>query len=196
MTRWLIALCGAVLVVLPLSQAPAQDRDVRYNFTAAPSVGNLVSRYSGKQIVSYDTSEAPGTIIIDTSARKLFYVLQGGQAIAYGVGVGRQGFSWSGKARIARKAKWPTWTPPREMIAREPRLVRYADGMPGGPNNPLGARALYLFEGGRDTLYRIHGTNQAWSIGRAVSSGCIRMLNDEVIDLYSRVSIGTRVVVL
>ncbi len=198
MIRWMIVFCSAVLVALPLLGAQAQDRSVRYNFTAEPPSGGsgFASSYSGKKIVPYRTSEKPGTIIVDTDARKLFYVMEGGKAIAYGVGVGRSGFSWSGSAKVGRKAKWPRWTPPAEMIARDPRLSKYANGMPGGPRNPLGARALYLYDGGRDTLYRIHGTNETWSIGRAVSSGCIRMLNEEVIDLYGRVGVGTKVVVL
>ncbi len=146
------------------------------------------STYGGKRTVSYSGPYGPGTIVVKTGERRLYYVLPGGKAIQYGVGVGRQGFTWRGRHRISRKAEWPGWTPPAAMRRRQPNLPKY---MPGGPNNPLGARALYI--GG--TLYRIHGTNQAWSIGRAVSSGCIRMLNEEVVDLYNRVQIGTRVVV-
>jgi lipoprotein-anchoring transpeptidase ErfK/SrfK len=142
-----------------------------------------------RQIVSYATREAPGTIIIDTPNTYLYYVLGGGQAIRYGIGVGRDGFTWSGTQSITKKAEWPNWTPPTEMIARQPYLPRF---MAGGPGNPLGARAMYL--GG--TVYRIHGTNAPSTIGTHVSSGCIRLTNEDVADLYSRVNVGTRVIVL
>jgi lipoprotein-anchoring transpeptidase ErfK/SrfK len=142
-----------------------------------------------RQIVSYPTHEAPGTIIIDTPNTYLYYILGGGQAIRYGIGVGRDGFTWSGTQSITRKAEWPDWVPPPEMIHRQPYLPRQ---MAGGPGNPLGARALYL--GG--TIYRIHGTNAPQTIGTHVSSGCIRLTNQDVTDLYSRVSVGTKVIVL
>jgi lipoprotein-anchoring transpeptidase ErfK/SrfK len=142
-----------------------------------------------RQIVSYATREAPGTIVIDTPNTYLYYVLGGGQAVRYGIGVGRDGFTWSGVQSITKKAEWPDWTPPPEMIARQPYLPRY---MAGGPSNPLGARAMYL--GG--TVYRIHGTNAPRTIGTHVSSGCIRLTNEDVADLYARVNVGTRVVVL
>jgi lipoprotein-anchoring transpeptidase ErfK/SrfK len=142
-----------------------------------------------RQIVSYATREAPGTVIIDTPNTYLYYVLGGGQAIRYGIGVGRDGFTWSGVQSVTKKAEWPDWTPPPEMIARQPYLPRY---MAGGPGNPLGARAMYL--GG--TVYRIHGTNAPETIGTHVSSGCIRLTNGDVSDLYSRVNVGTRVIVL
>ena len=133
-----------------------------------------------------------GTIIIDTSERRLYYTLGNGKAIKYGVGVGRQGFTWQGRNRISRKAEWPGWTPPPQMIRREAAKGRKLPAhMPGGPNNPLGARALYI----GSTLYRIHGTNQPWTIGQAMSSGCIRMANDDVTHLYNKVNVGTRVVV-
>lgn len=138
----------------------------------------------------------PGTIVVDTAAKYLYLVLEGGRAMRYGIGVGRQGFSWAGSATIRRKARWPTWTPPAAMVARDEFAAKWANGMPGGPANPLGARALYLYQGNRDTLYRIHGTTVPSSIGRAVSSGCIRMLNADVADLYERVPVGTEVVVL
>ena len=134
--------------------------------------------------------------MVDPGQRYLYLVQGNGKAIRYGIGVGREGFGWNGEATIQRKQQWPWWYPPVEMQARDERARRYANGMEGGPSNPLGARALYLYKGGRDTLYRIHGTNEPQSIGRAVSSGCIRMLNADVIDLYDRVPIGTRVVVL
>jgi lipoprotein-anchoring transpeptidase ErfK/SrfK len=142
-----------------------------------------------RQIVSYPTREAPGTVIIDTPNTYLYYVLGGGQAIRYGIGVGRDGFTWSGTQTITKKAEWPDWTPPPEMIARQPYLPRQ---MAGGPGNPLGARAMYL--GG--TVYRIHGTNAPGTIGTHVSSGCLRLTNEDVSDLYSRVSVGTKVIVL
>src|SRR5215472_16512440 len=142
-----------------------------------------------RQVVSYATREAPGTIIIDTPNTYLYLVLGGGQAMRYGIGVGRDGFTWSGVQQISKKAEWPDWVPPPEMIARQPYLPRH---MAGGPGNPLGARAMYL--GG--TVYRIHGTNAPETIGTQVSSGCIRLTNADVSDLYSRVSVGTKVVVL
>jgi lipoprotein-anchoring transpeptidase ErfK/SrfK len=146
--------------------------------------------------VDYDTPQQPGTIVVDPGERFLYLVRSGGRAIRYGIGVGREGFGWNGTARIARKAQWPTWTPPSQMIKRQPELREYASGMPGGPDNPLGARALYLYQGDRDTLYRIHGTIEPWTIGHAVSSGCIRLIDQDVIDLYGRVPVGTKVVVL
>jgi len=139
--------------------------------------------------VNFDTREAPGTVIIDTGNTVLYYVLGGGRAIRYGVGVGRQGFTWSGVQTISRKAEWPDWYPPAEMVARQPYLPRF---VAGGPGNPLGARAMYLGA----SEYRIHGTNDPTTIGKFVSSGCIRMTNEDVRDLFSRVDIGTRVVVL
>lgn len=146
--------------------------------------------------IDYSTDEPPGTVIVDPGAKYLFLVLEGGRALRYGIGVGREGFEWSGEAIIRRKAKWPRWTPPKSMVARDPEAAKWASGMPGGPDNPLGARALYLYEGEIDTLYRIHGTNQPQSIGKAVSSGCIRLLNADIADLYSRVRIGAKVIVL
>ena len=139
-----------------------------------------------------------GTIVVDPNAFFLHLIEEGGSAMRYGIGVGRQGFEWSGDAVVQYKREWPTWTPPAEMIAREPELEKYSaanGGQPPGLDNPLGARALYLFQNGRDTLYRIHGNPEANSIGRAVSSGCIRLLNHDVIDLYGRVADGSRVVV-
>jgi lipoprotein-anchoring transpeptidase ErfK/SrfK len=148
------------------------------------------------QVVDYPTTEAPGTVIIDTQNKFLYYVLKDQLAIRYGVGVGKQGFGWSGTVRVGAKAEWPSWTPPADMIKRRPELVKYAGGMPGGPENPLGARALYLFDGGRDTMYRIHGTNEPWSIGHNVSSGCIRMLNEHVTELHRMVQVGAKVIVM
>jgi len=149
-----------------------------------------------RQEVSYEGHEAPGTLIVDPGSRHLHYVQGAGRAIRYGVGVGREGFGWSGVANVRRKSEWPNWTPPPQMIRRQPELEDYAEGMPGGLDNPLGARAMYLYQGTRDTLYRIHGTNEPWTIGTRVSSGCIRLINQDVIDLYDRVRIGSKVVVL
>jgi lipoprotein-anchoring transpeptidase ErfK/SrfK len=142
-----------------------------------------------RQVVAYPTSAAAGSIVVDTAKTYLYYVLGNGQAIRYGIGVGRDGFGWTGTQAVTRKAEWPSWTPPQEMIVRQPYLPRW---MAGGSGNPLGARALYL----GSTIYRIHGTNMPETIGQKVSSGCIRMLNADVIDLYSRVGVGTKVLVL
>jgi lipoprotein-anchoring transpeptidase ErfK/SrfK len=141
-----------------------------------------------KEIVDYQTKHKPGTIVIETDERRLYLVLEDGKAMKYGVGVGRDGFTWSGTHRITRKAEWPGWTPPPQMRKRVPDLPAY---MPGGPDNPLGARALYI----GSTLYRVHGTSEPWSIGQAVSSGCIRLTNDDVADLYERVNVGAMIVV-
>ncbi len=148
-----------------------------------------------RQFVSYDGPEWPGTIIVDPDARYLFHVLEGGQALRYGVGVGRDGFAWSGEAQISLKRRWPRWVPPSEMVLRDKNAAKWANGQPGGPDNPLGARALYLYQNGIDTLYRIHGTNNPDSIGKAMSSGCIRMLNQEIAELFLRVPVGSRVTV-
>jgi lipoprotein-anchoring transpeptidase ErfK/SrfK len=164
----------------PTVQAPAY----------APSDdGSAVRGDLKRRIVDYRTSEAPGTIIVDTPNTVLYYVLPGGKAVRYGIGVGREGFTWAGVKTVERKAEWPDWTPPPEMIARQPYLPRF---VAGGPTNPLGARAMYL----SGSVYRIHGTNAPETIGGRVSSGCIRMVNEDVIDLYSRVQVGTKVVVL
>jgi lipoprotein-anchoring transpeptidase ErfK/SrfK len=173
-----------IMMPAPQSAPPVQ---------AAPSeaegaVAGLPARLK-RQMVGYTTREAPGTVIIDTPNTYLYYVLGGGQAVRYGIGVGRDGFTWSGVQSITKKAEWPDWTPPPEMIARQPYLPRH---MAGGPGNPLGARAMYL--GG--TVYRIHGTNAPETIGTHVSSGCIRLTNEDVADLYARINVGTRVIVL
>ncbi|WP_425283740.1 L,D-transpeptidase [Devosia soli] len=141
-----------------------------------------------KQIVDYSTNYKPGTIVVETGERRLYLVMEDGKALQYGIGVGRDGFTWSGTHRITRKAEWPGWTPPAAMRKRVPDLPAY---MPGGPENPLGARALYI----GSTLYRVHGTSEPWSIGQAVSSGCIRLTNDDVTDLYERVKVGALIVV-
>ncbi len=148
------------------------------------------------QTVTFRTAEEPGTIIIDGNQHFLYLVQPNNQAIRYGIGVGREGFGWAGIVRIGRMSEWPTWTPPPEMIARDANAAKWAAGMPGGPQNPLGARALYLYAGDSDTIYRIHGTPESWTIGLDVSSGCIRMNNNDIIDLASRVKIGAKVIVL
>lgn len=150
-----------------------------------------------RQVVRYETGEKPGTIVVDPANHYLYLIHENNYAMRYGVGVGKAGMAWSGRAYIAGKRRWPSWRPPAEMIERRPELARYGpEGMAGGPDNPLGARALYLFEGDTDTLYRIHGTPEPESIGTSVSSGCIRMWNQDVIDLYERVGKYTPVVVL
>ena len=150
-----------------------------------------------RQTVTFRTGEQPGTIVVDTRAHYLYFVLGNNRAIRYGVGVGRTGFGWSGTVKVAAKAEWPAWRPPPAMIARERARGHILPAyMAGGPGNPLGARALYLHNGGGDTGYRIHGTSEPWTIGLNVSSGCIRLVNDDVIDLFQRVGVGTKVVVL
>ena len=172
---------------LVLGYAPQDTRSVET--MTEPNEGfQQVARFK-RQMVSYYTTEAPGTIIIDTPNTYLYLVLGNGRAMRYGIGVGREGFTWSGTQTITKKAEWPDWHPPQEMIERQPYLPRF---MAGGPGNPLGARAMYL--GG--TVYRIHGTNAPNTIGQQVSSGCIRLINEDVTDLYSRVNVGTKVVVL
>ncbi len=163
----------------PMMQAPDDGTD---------DTAELPARFK-RQIVDYRTAEAPGTIVIDTPNTYLYLVLGNGRALRYGIGVGREGFTWSGIQNITKKAEWPDWTPPPEMIERQPYLPRF---MAGGPGNPLGARAMYL--GG--SVYRIHGTNDPTTIGHRVSSGCIRLTNEDVTDLYGRVNVGSKVVVL
>ncbi|MBL8791833.1 MAG: L,D-transpeptidase [Rhizobiales bacterium] len=154
------------------------------------------ARYKGRQTVNFASSEKPGTIIVKTNERALYYVLGNGKAVRYGVAVGKEGFSWAGTARVGMKRENPRWTPPPEMIERTPKYAKWAKGMPGGiPENPLGVRAIYLFNKAGDTGFRIHGTNAPSSIGTAASSGCIRMLNHEVTELYEKVRLGSKVIV-
>jgi lipoprotein-anchoring transpeptidase ErfK/SrfK len=157
--------------------------------------GVIPARYMRQQ-VDYATAERAGTIVVDPGAKFLYLVQEDGKAMRYGVGVGREGFGWNGAATIQMKRIWPRWTPPAEMILRQPELEEHRNGMAGGLANPLGARALYLFQNGKDTLYRLHGTNEPRSIGSNVSSGCVRLVNQDIIDLFARVPVGTRVVVL
>jgi lipoprotein-anchoring transpeptidase ErfK/SrfK len=181
-----------VLALATEPNAASVGREVTFNSGGAPQVideAAAVPARLHRQIVEYPTSEAPGTIVVDTPNTYLYFVLGGGKAIRYGIGVGRDGFTWSGTKTIERKSEWPDWFPPADMLQRQPYLPRF---MAGGPGNPLGARAMYL----SGTVFRIHGTNKPSSIGTHVSSGCIRMLNADVTDLYERAHIGTKVVVL
>jgi lipoprotein-anchoring transpeptidase ErfK/SrfK len=171
---------AAFTAIDPLTRQPLYAEEEALKAQAAP-----VQR----EIVSYDGRYAPGTIVVSTSQRRLYYVLGNGQAVRYGVGVGRPGFTWAGTHSVTMKREWPDWRPPAAMLKRRPDLPRY---MKGGPENPLGARAMYI----GSTIYRIHGSNEPETIGEAVSSGCIRMTNEDVIDLYSRAKVGARVVVL
>jgi lipoprotein-anchoring transpeptidase ErfK/SrfK len=173
----------------PQSAFPSDNMMVAPGEPSLTDDGSVLPERLRRTIVSLDTGEAPGTIIIDTGNTALYFVLGQGRAIRYGVGVGREGFTWAGVQTISHKAEWPDWHPPAQMIARQPYLPRF---MAGGPGNPLGARAMYL----GSSEYRIHGTNDPSTIGKFVSSGCIRLTNEDVADLFSRVNIGTRVVVL
>jgi lipoprotein-anchoring transpeptidase ErfK/SrfK len=201
MRNWMKLVVSGVLVAsmtmaVPVQAAPGVfdrlfDRMNSSTDTRVPTSGPYarIPKIYQRQQVRFETAEAPGTILVDTSDHFLYLVLGDGRALRYGIGVARDGFEWSGTHRVTRKAEWPGWTPPAEMRRRQPGLPTF---MPGGPTNPLGARALYL----GSTLYRIHGTAEPWTIGTDVSSGCIRMVNDDVIDLYERVSVGAKVVVL
>lgn len=186
--------------------SPAIDPSFQATYAALPDEPFPVDAVDLKRVdpkflrreVPYMTNEQPGTVVVDPAARYAYLVKEGGKALRYGVGVGKQeGFNFRGEATIARKAEWPRWTPTQDMIRREPeRYTKYAGGLPGGAGNPLGPRALYLFRDGEDTLYRLHGTVEPWTIGKMVSSGCIRFLNQDIIDLYGRVPVGSKVVVL
>jgi lipoprotein-anchoring transpeptidase ErfK/SrfK len=175
-------------LILPTSPSYAQQQDAGDQPGLVADDGYQLDPEWQKQVVLYRTTEAPGTIIISTTERHLYLIQPGGRALRYGIGVGRDGFQWQGLLSITKKAEWPDWTPPPEMIARQPYLPRF---MAGGPGNPLGARAMYLGA----TVYRIHGTNQPWTIGTKISSGCFRLVNADVSDLYDRVPVGTKVVV-
>jgi lipoprotein-anchoring transpeptidase ErfK/SrfK len=184
---------GALSTIAPNASMYASVNDDGHRVPSVP-LGKLKAGY-GRTEVAYDTGERPGTIVVETSKRYLYLQQANGRAVRYGIGVGRDGFRWSGRAVVGRKAKWPTWTPPPAMMERQPETRRYANGMPGGINNPLGARALYIYQDGRDTIYRLHGTNEPLSIGQAMSSGCVRLINQDVIDLYGRCPVGTPIVV-
>ena len=192
--RRLALRCGLLLVLLGAAPVRATSPDA-----VTMDIGDEPGRISteevriedgpyARQLVFYRSSEAPGTLVISTADRFLYLILGDNRALRYGIGVGREGFQWSGLVRISRKAEWPDWTPPPEMIERQPYLPRF---MAGGPGNPMGARAMYL----GSTVYRIHGTNQPETIGQAVSSGCFRLANGDVIDLYSHVDVGAKVII-
>jgi lipoprotein-anchoring transpeptidase ErfK/SrfK len=184
-----LSLLMALSAVAPVSAARVYNSFTNtWEEPSAVAVRNKGGSPIRRETVDYTGSYRPGTIIVETSERRLYLVLEDGKALRYGVGVGRDGFRWAGTHRVTRKAEWPGWTPPAAMRKRVPDLPAY---MPGGPNNPLGARALYI----GSTLYRIHGTSEPWTIGQAVSSGCIRLTNDDVMDLYERVRVGALVVV-
>ncbi|HVV40628.1 MAG TPA: L,D-transpeptidase [Nitrobacter sp.] len=184
----ILAAVAAAGLVIPASHCFAQPQDPGDQPGLVPDDSVELDPEYRKQVVLYRTTEPPGTIIIQTAERHLYLIQGNGRALRYGIGVGRDGFQWQGLLSITRKAEWPDWTPPPEMIARQPYLPRF---MAGGPGNPLGARAMYL----GTTVYRIHGTNQPQTIGTAISSGCFRLVNADVIDLYNRVPVGTKVIV-
>ena len=184
----------AMAPVAPPEEAYLSTSDRGFSVPAVP-VEKIPPQFR-RQIVDFETTEVPGTIIIDPSSKFLYFVTGKNKAIRYGVSVGRSGFEWHGVADVTNRRAWPTWTPPPEMIERDPKLAKWANGQPGGPSNPLGARALYLTTNGRDYGYRIHGTPDWWSIGKNASSGCIRMIHQDVIDLYERVPDGAKVIVL
>lgn len=190
----LLAGCSSVGPTQVFTNNYGPVTDAGYQLPRIP-IEKVPQKYR-RQIVRYDTAEKPGTIVVDTANKFLYYVMDDGKAMRYGIGVGREGFEWHGTARVALKREWPTWTPPSAMIKRQPELKKWAGGMPPGLNNPLGARALYLFNKGGDSGYRLHGSPEWNSIGHAMSSGCIRLMNQDIIDLYNRADVGAKVVVL
>jgi lipoprotein-anchoring transpeptidase ErfK/SrfK len=193
---------GKTVLVLRAVPAMALLSLVACATTTTPPVSRQADPAFARKVVTYPTPVPPGTIVIDPGSHFLYLVQGGGQATRYGVGVGGEGFGWSGSATVHSKQEWPDWYPPTEMLQRKPELkehmtqVQSGIGMPGGAENPIGAQALYLWQGNKDTLYRIHGINEPGTIGQNVSSGCIRLTNDDIIDLYSRTPIGTKVLVL
>ena len=192
--RQLLLSIAATAAAVPLSAARAQEAEP---FPVRAEDENKIEYKYRRREIEFETSEAPGTIVVNPKKRYLYLVLGNGQAIRYGAAVGKQGRTWSGESTIGRMEKWPTWTPTPEHIAEFPKLSKYVpDGMPGGPENPMGARALYLYQGDVDTIYRIHGTHDPALIGRKKTAGCFSLLNTDIVDLYSRVQLGTRVVVL
>lgn len=197
MRKAITLISGVILATLLAGPAQATEGTYRFydpstgsfqTINRAPSARAMESPIK-REVISYDGPYGKGTIVVDTNERRLYYVLGDGKALRYGIGVGRPGFTWAGTHRVTRKAEWPGWTPPPAMRKRQPDLPHF---MPGGPDNPLGSRALYL----GSTIYRIHGTAEPWTIGQAVSSGCIRMTNDDVAHLYEQVGVGTKVVVV
>jgi lipoprotein-anchoring transpeptidase ErfK/SrfK len=187
-----VVLAGCNATIDPVGESVLNPRDRKLLASAPYSRATTIPDFYQRHVVDYDGPEKPGTVIVDTDARFLYLVQPGGKALRYGVTVGEEGRAFSGRARVGRKAEWPTWTPTPDIRARldVPAFVK------PGPHNPMGARALYLYDGKRDTLFRIHGTNQPEYIGYAISSGCIRMTNEDVIDLFNRVPVGAQVVVL
>jgi len=190
----------AACVIAALSGAfmgAAPQGALAEGFFAGTKLGPIPRGLPGPDEIAFPKKFDPGTIVVVAAHKRLYYVTSRGKALRYVVGVGRDGMRWKGSAQIARKAEWPAWTPPAEMHARaRAKGVNLPQQLDGGPGNPLGAAALYLYSNGKDTLYRIHGTNEPWNLGKAVTSGCIRMLNHHVVDLYKRVKIGTRVIVM
>lgn len=201
LSRRLLLASLAATAFLPASRAFAQDAEAAPDLSAEPfpvrnDENKIAYKYRRKE-VDFETSEPPGTIVVDPKKRYLYFVLGNGKAIRYGASVGKAGRTWSGEATIGRMEKWPTWTPTPEHIAEFPKLVKWQNGgMPGGPENPMGARALYLYQGDVDTIYRIHGSHDPAMIGRKKTAGCVSLLNIDIIDLYNRVQMGTKVVVL
>lgn len=186
---------GAACAMLPMSRlAHADSGDDP--FPLPPFDYSKLKPEFRPVVLTYGGRHFPGTIIVDTSAHQISLILEGGKAMRWGCAVGKDGFRWAGLADIGRKVMWPTWTPPKDMIARHPEKAKWANGMPGGYDNPLGARAMYLYQNGQDTLYRIHGTTEPMSIGKNASSGCIRMISQDVKELYRRVPVGSRVIVM
>jgi len=188
-----MALSGCTSVGTLFTDAYSSKVDAGYQLPAIP-IYKVPEQYR-RQEVSFPTDEEPGTIIVDTSGHHLYFVEGDGKAMRYGIGVGREGFEWKGTTRVAMKREWPTWTPPAPMIKRQPELAKYRDGMDPGLRNPLGARALYLFTKHGDTGYRLHGSPEWWTIGKNSSSGCIRLMNQDIIDLYNRADVGAKVIV-
>jgi lipoprotein-anchoring transpeptidase ErfK/SrfK len=187
--RSFACLITAATILIPISASAQRGFDFEEMLSGGrPSRGYFAASPVTRTTVSYPVNHRPGTIVINTQERRLYYILGNGQAIRYGIGVGRDGFRWSGVKTVSAKKEWPSWTPPAQMLRRRPDLPRH---MVGGPDNPLGARAMYL----GSSLYRIHGSNEPETIGQAVSSGCFRLTNEDVIDLYNRVQVGTRVIV-
>jgi lipoprotein-anchoring transpeptidase ErfK/SrfK len=195
---FLVAVAASMTMALPADARPRNQPAQDFVVDDSPSLSNFFSNFGNgggngtspipRQTVGFQSNYAPGTIVVNTAERRLYLVQPGGQALRYGIGVGRDGFRWGGVHKVTAKKEWPSWTPPSQMIARRPDLPRH---MPGGIDNPLGARAMYL----GSTLYRIHGSNEPETIGQAVSSGCFRMTNDDVTDLYNRVAVGATVIV-
>jgi lipoprotein-anchoring transpeptidase ErfK/SrfK len=187
------ALSGCTSIGPLFTDSYGSKMDAGYQLPAIP-IYKVPEQYR-RQEVSFPTDEEPGTIIVDTKGHHLYLVEGDGKAMRYGIGVGREGFTWKGTTRVAMKREWPTWTPPAPMIKRQPELAKYRAGMDPGLTNPLGARALYLFTKHGDTGYRLHGSPEWWTIGKNSSSGCIRLMNQDIIDLYNRADVGAKVIV-